>query len=294
MPKFTRTTQSLHKRAILRNTVKEVIAAPITCSICFENKSCKGTDKHVCKSCIVKLISLSPGAKARYRCPHCRNVTTQEWFKTDVSALQAINILLREHVDTDSDDSGRFDSDEDNEDDGVADSEDEETEMIFTSIRNGNEDVVRRWIKEDPMIVNHCSEVTGIPVTHYIAQHGTEALQMKVFSELATDVNALYDTGHTVLALHQYEDVSAAAFQAIVTRRDFKHVNYHDGFKTMLHFHLYCCCISGADSVHRFKAITLLNHPEIDLTLKDYRGRTALDVAKTGGLEDIHALINRK
>lgn len=69
----------------------------------------------------------------------------------------------------------------------------EESEPIFTAIRTRDNDLVRQLIQEAPNIVNHRSEVTGCPVSHYITMHGTEDLQMEVFSDTRTNVNLIWE-----------------------------------------------------------------------------------------------------
>ena len=51
--------------------------------------------------------------------------------------------------------------------------EPEETKPIFTTIKSGDDDAVRQFIRENPNIVNHRSGVSDMPVSHYIADHGS-------------------------------------------------------------------------------------------------------------------------
>ena len=173
---------------------------------------------------------------------------------------------------------------------GADDSDDdlEETEMIFTAIHDGEDDMVRGLMFEDHNIMNHCSEVTGIPVSHYVAKHGSEELQLEVFSNPNTDVNMLYEE----YPLHIFPDLPIETFKTIINRSEYEHVNYvHEyGYTDLIRSLKW----SSSNDVFLDRAVALINHPMIDLTLKDRDDKTALDVAREKQLSDMVHLIESK
>ena len=80
-----------------------------TCSICKDDespaskcivnhcKTCKGTDKMVCRGCIVRIAKLTTdNTDLCYQCPHCRTKgLRQNWFRNDVAALTKLVDLFR-------------------------------------------------------------------------------------------------------------------------------------------------------------------------------------------------------
>lgn len=166
------------------------------------------------------------------------------------------------------------------------DEPEEESEEIFTAIRSGNNNVVRHMIGQDPDIVNYCSETTNTPVSHYVAQYGSEDLQVEVFSNQNTDVNILCDE----IPLHRYANIPFEAFQVLINRPDFNQINYCDKGQPYLHFAL---CFH-AENENISKAESMIKHPQIDLSIQDDAGRTALDVARYRGLTDIVELIESR
>ena len=173
---------------------------------------------------------------------------------------------------------------------GADDSDDdlEETEMIFTAIHDGEDDIVRGLMLEDHNIMNHRSEVTGIPVSHYVAKHGSEELQLEVFSNPNTDVNMLYEE----YPLHIFPDLPIETFKTIINRSEYEHVNYvHEyGYTDLIRSLKW----SSSNDVFLDRAVALINHPMIDLTLKDRDDKTALDVAREKQLSDMVHLIESK
>ena len=81
------------------------------------------------------------------------------------------------------------------------------------------------------------------------------------------------------------ETLTPGVFRAYVL--SYKHINW--GKQTCLHEYLRLRYNGSLD-----KAIAMINHPKIDLSIRDEYGRTALDIAREQGLDDIAALIESK
>ena len=162
----------------------------------------------------------------------------------------------------------------------------EESEEIFTAIQSGDDDAVRHMIRQDPDVVNYCSETTDTPVSHYVAQYGSEDLQLEVFSNPNTDVNVIHDG----IPLHRYANIPLEVFQVLINRSDFNQINYCDEGHTYLHFAL--CFHDENESIS--KAVAMIKHPRIDLGTQDHHGYTALDVARYQELTEIVELIESR
>ena len=173
----------------------------------------------------------------------------------------------------------------DDSDDEEEEEIEEETEMIFTAIANGDDDVVRQLIRNDPNIVNHHSEVSDMPVSHYIALYGSKELEMEIMENPNTDVNLLCGN----MPLHAYALLSYEAFAILINRDDFEHLNHFD---CQTHLHLCLACHNAHEN--RLKAIAMINHSDIDLSIQNRNGKTALDIARVKGLDDMVELIESK
>ena len=130
------------------------------------------------------------------------------------------------------------------------------------------------------------TETTDTPVSHYVAKYGSEDLQLEVFSNPNTDVNVLHDE----IPLHIYANITLEAFQVIINRPDFNQINYCDEYHSHLHLTLGC----HAENENISKAVAMINHPQIDLSIQDGDGRTALDIATERGLTEIVELIESR
>ena len=76
----------------------------------------------------------------------------------------------------------------------------------------------------------------------------------------------------------------------IINRPDFNQINYCDEYHNHLHFTLSC----HAENENISKAVAMINHPQIDLSIQDGDGRTALDIATERGLTEIVELIESR
>ena len=130
------------------------------------------------------------------------------------------------------------------------------------------------------------TETTDTPVSHYVAKYGSEDLQLEVFSNPNTDANVLRDE----IPLHRYANIPLEAFQVIINRPDFNQINYCDEYHNHLHFTLSC----HAENENISKAVAMINHPQIDLSIQDGDGRTALDIATERGLTEIVEVIESR
>ena len=50
----------------------------------------------------------------------------------------------------------------------------------------------------------------------------------------------------------------------------------------------------NSENENILKAIAMINHPNIDLSIQDDKGKTALDIAREKGIDDIVELIESK
>ena len=125
----------------------------------------------------------------------------------------------------------------------------------------------------------------GFPVSEVVAHQWEDSTQ-----KLMRDPVAASTFLHNGRALHVYGNISFEAFQVILNRADFEQVNYYDGINTQLHFTLQC----HTELDNKLKATEMINHPHIDLSIRDYQGRTALDIASERGLTEIVELIETK
>ena len=82
------------------------------------------------------------------------------------------------------------------------------------------------------------------------------------------------------------------AFIIIIHRDDFEHLNYEDLGKDT---HLNWCLLNHNENENKLRAITMINHPNIDLSIENgITGQTALEFAREEGLDDIVELIESK
>ena len=93
------------------------------------------------------------------------------------------------------------------------------------------------------------------------------------------------------LALHEYSYLSVDAFKTVINRADFQHINHIRGNGTHLH---YLLSFPEFGAKQKAKAIAMINHPKIDLTLKDGNEKTVLDIAREKGFSDIAKIIESK
>ena len=125
------------------STVEIVDLTPKQCCVCFEDKcfvmhcdTCIGDGKHVCNACIVNMLTLDEHSMPVYECPTCRTSLKQEWFLTDVSALQKTIQLLRQRP-------------------AGGDDEEEVQHTIFQAIDADNLPRVQQLIEQDPSLVHY-------------------------------------------------------------------------------------------------------------------------------------------
>ena len=169
----------------------------------------------------------------------------------------------------------------------IEDDEPEESESIYEAIRDGEIAVVEQLLAQDPELVNHRSQDTECPVSHYVALHGDEDLQRLVLTSPMTDVNAMWNAPHGPRSILAYTRLPVEALELVLAREDFLQINFQDtAGRSALH---YAVISNDCDRAQR-----LINDPRIDLTLQSSSGKTALDVAEEHGLDDLTGLIRNK
>lgn len=283
MPKFIKSTNSKRQSKRVRGLPPRKPVLKTTCSICLITKTsenhcdtCRGEDKRVCRSCIVKMLTLCgcENAEAHYQCPHCRTERlTQCWFTTNIKAQQKINSLLRERlaaVQPESED------------------EDDEQEPIFRAIRNHNIAMVQQLLEQDESLVNYISNEVNDQVDHvlhFATVYGNKEMQLYLFSKQQADVNSI--CFHRTL-LH-WGDLTPEAMELLLGRSDMTAATINHQ------------CSSGITPLmqHAFNGNArlvrlLLNDARTDLSLQDGDGNTALDYAIQHGHTDIADMIRAK
>ena len=164
-------------------------------------------------------------------------------------------------------------------------------DQVRESICDGNDAAAIHFIEQNPEVVNY--EPSNIPISHIVASCGSQDLQMKVFSNPDTDVNLIHGEEDEIMALYQYENLSIEALKLIIHRPDFRYINHKNIYLPFSPLHYFVENICD-DYGHEAKAIAIINDPKTNVALKDYRGRTALDVATRYGLTNIVELIKSK
>eukprot|EP00944_MAST-04C_sp_MAST-4C-sp1_P015002 g15002.t1 len=164
-------------------------------------------------------------------------------------------------------------------------------DQVRESICDGNDAAAIHFIEQNPEVVNY--EPSNTPISHIVASRGSQDLQMKVFSNPDTDVNLIHGEEDEIKALYQYENLSIEALKLIIHRPDFRYINHKNIYLPFSPLHYFVENICD-DYGHEAKAIAIINDPKTNVALKDYRGRTALDVATRYGLTNIVELIKSK
>ena len=101
-------------------------------------------------------------------------------------------------------------------------------EPIFQAIQIHDDNLVQQMISERPELLNCRSEADGCPLANYVAMHGSEAIQMEIFSNPHTDINSIWNK-KTIL-MHGIPSAPIGVLSVILNRRDFAKLNYKDEF----------------------------------------------------------------
>jgi len=125
------------------------------------------------------MIALDGNSMPVYECPTCRKILTQEWFQTDVGALQKTNQLLRQRLADDESD------------------EEEPAESIFEAINVNNLSRVQEYIVDDPSLINYQDDMLDTPLID-AARCGHLSIVEYLF-EHGADINATNINGSTAL-----------------------------------------------------------------------------------------------
>ncbi len=94
---------------------------------------------------------------------------------------------------------------------------------------------------------------------------------------------------HNNIALHEYGTSPFEVFKLVLERSDFEEINHSNGSFTLVHFVLQHIDVGD----NKLKAVAMINDSRIDLSIKDFTGRTALDIALEKRLHEIVRLIRK-
>ena len=160
-PSVRREAQSADERPVETHTVSTGELGE--CAICNETTTvfrcggtCKNDDTRQCLVCTVSNDTFDKDGQVK--CPYCRQYYTPPWVNDDILSRHNMNVLSQ--------------------------GQDEPHETIFTAIRKHEDEAVRQWLSQDPELLSYQPETNGCSVSDYIAQHGSEQLQMDVFSNV--------------------------------------------------------------------------------------------------------------
>ena len=139
----------------------------------------------------------------------------------------------------------------------------------------------------NPTVVNQ--RHSGTPLSHHLIKYGSQELQHEIVSNSNTNVNMISYKWN--LVIHEYAYLSVEAFKTVINREDFQQINHYRGNGTHLH---YLLSFPEFGAKQKLKAILMINHPKINLKLKNKYEKTVLDIAREKGLSDMITIIESK